>query len=255
MPLNYTVDGPEDAPVLVLGPSLGTTGEIWQPQVPALAQHYRVVRYDHRGHGRSPVPAGPYHLADLGGDVLALLDHLGADRVHLGGLSLGGTVAAWVAATAPHRVRRLVVVGTGPRFGTPEVWADRAATVRAQGVAAVADATLQRWFPPGFADAHAGVVAWARRQLLSTPVEGYASCCGALASADLTPLLPAITAPTLIVAGADDPAATPEQAGQLAAGIGSARIEVVPDAAHLVNLAQPKTVTRLLLDFLGEEGP
>jgi len=251
--LHYTVDGPPEAPVVVLGPSLGTTAEIWQPQVPALAQRYRVVRYDHRGHGRSPVPPGPYHVKDLGGDLLALLDTLDAGPVHLGGLSMGGLLAAWVAAQAPQRVRRLVLVGMSPRFGDPRTWADRAATVRAQGVAAIADAALQRWFPPGFAGAQPATVEAARRQLLSTPAEGYAACCGALAAADLTPMLGAITAPTLIVAGAEDPAAPLEQAAALAAGIGAARMEVVPGAAHLVNVARPELVSQLMLDFLGEE--
>lgn len=253
--LHYTVDGPATAPVVVLGPSLGTTGEIWQPQVPALAERYRVVRYDHRGHGRSPVPPGPYHVADLAGDLLALLDTLDAGPVHLAGLSMGGLVAAWVAAQAPQRVRRLVLLGVSPRFGDARSWADRAATVRAEGMAAIADGALQRWFPPGFADRDPATVAAARKQLVDTPAEGYAACCGALAAADLTPMLGAITAPTLIIAGADDPASPPEHAAALAAGIGNARVEVVSDAAHLVNLAAPERVTRLLLEFLGEEQP
>lgn len=251
--LHYTVDGPASAPVVVLGPSLGTTGEIWQPQVPALAGRYRVVRYDHRGHGRSPVPPGPYHVADLGGDLLALLDTLDAGPVHLAGLSMGGLVAAWVAAHAPQRVRRLVLLGVSPRFGDPRTWADRAATVRAKGVAAIADAALQRWFPPGFAERDPATVDSARRQLISTPAEGYAACCGALATADLTPMLGSITAPTLIVAGTEDPTSPPEHAAALAAGIGGARVEVVAGAAHLINLAAPEQVSRLLLDFLGEE--
>jgi 3-oxoadipate enol-lactonase len=264
--LHYTVDGPgrssapegtgagnADAPILVLGPSLGTTGEIWQPQVAALAEHYRVVRYDHRGHGGSPTPPGPYRLDDLGGDVLALLEALGVDQVALGGLSLGGAVAVWVAAHAPQRITRLLLVATSARFGTPEVWAERQATVRAEGVAAIADGALGRWFPPGYADTHAGVVGWARRQLLGTPAEGYAACCAALAEGDLSPLLGKVTAPTLIIAGAEDPASPPAHAEQLAAGIaGPARVEVVPGAAHLVNVAQPEVVNRLLSNFLGE---
>ena len=119
--LHYTVDGPATAPVVVLGPSLGTTGEIWEPQVPALAERYRVVRYDHRGHGRSPVPPGPYHVADLAGDLLALLDTLDAGPVHLAGLSMGGLVAAWVAAQAPQRVRRLVLLGVSPVRRRPQL--------------------------------------------------------------------------------------------------------------------------------------
>lgn len=249
--LHYTIDGADDAPVLVLGSSLGTTGEMWQPQLAALAASYRVVRYDHRGHGGSPGPAGPAHLADLGGDVLALLDRLGAARAHLAGLSLGGMVAMWLAAHAPDRVDRLALLCTSTRFGTAEMWTQRAATVRAGGTVAIADTTLGRWFTPGFAARHAGVVAWARRQLATTPAEAYATCCETLATADVAADLAAITAPTLVVAGADDPTSPPAEAERIAAGIAGARVAVVPDAAHLANVAQPEMVGRLLLDFLG----
>jgi 3-oxoadipate enol-lactonase len=252
--LHYTEAGPAAAPVLVLGSSLGTTGAIWQPQVDALAAVYRVVRYDHRGHGESPVPAGPYSLADLGGDVLALLDRVAAGPVHLGGLSLGGLVALWVAAHAPERVARLAVVGTAARFGTAQVWAERADTVRAAGVAAVADGALDRWLTPDFRARHAGVAAWARQQLVNTPAAGYAGCCDALADADAGPLLRHITAPTLVIAGEDDPAAPPAEARRIVAGVARARVAVVPHAAHLVNVQQPDAVTRLLLDFYREGG-
>src|SRR5262245_4719204 len=127
--LRYALDGPEDGPVLVLGSALGTTRAMWQPQVAALAKHFRVVRYDHRGHGRSPVPEGPYSIADLGGDLLALLDKLDLHRVHLGGLSLGGMVAMWVAAHAPSRVDRLVLICTSAQLGPPTRWSERAAAV------------------------------------------------------------------------------------------------------------------------------
>lgn len=251
--LHYTVDGPEDAPVLVLGPALGTSGEIWAPQLPALAERYRVVRYDHRGHGGSPTPPGPYALDELGGDLLSLLDSLPSGRVHLAGMSLGGMLAAWVAAHAPDRVDRLALLACSPRFGTAQTWAERAAAVRAGGVAAVADGALERWFPAGFAGSHTGTVAWVRRLLLATPAEGYAACCAVLAEADLTPVLPKITAPTLIVAGADDPASPPAHAEALAAGItGPTRVEVVPGAAHLVGVARPEAVNRALVDFFEE---
>lgn len=251
MHLHYTMDGPEDGPVLVLGASLGTPGEIWAPQLPALSGRYRVVRYDHRGHGGSPAPPGPYTLDELGGDLLALLDTVGAGRVRLAGLSLGAMLAAWVAARAPERVERLALLACSPRFGTAQTWTEREATVRAEGVAAVADGALERWFPPGYAGSHAGTVAWVRRLLLTTGTEGYAACCAALAGADLTPALPQITAPTLVVAGAEDPASPPAHAQALAAGIsGPTRVEVVPGAAHLVGVAAPEAVNRLLLDFL-----
>jgi 3-oxoadipate enol-lactonase len=132
--LEYTVDGPADAPVLVLGNSLGTSVAMWRPQLAALTERYRVVRYDHRGHGRSPVPPGRYQLDELGGDLLALLDRLDLNRVHLGGLSLGGMVAMWVAAHAAERVDRLALLCTSARLGPPELWQQRARTVTEQGI-------------------------------------------------------------------------------------------------------------------------
>jgi 3-oxoadipate enol-lactonase len=280
VPLHHTIDGPdalsgagsapipagsgagqrggsggaglgEGAPLLVLGASLGTTGAIWQPQLPVLAERFRVVRYDHRGHGQSPAPAGPYRLDDLGGDVLALLDTLGADRVMLGGISIGGAVAAWVAAHAPDRIDRLALLATSVRFGTPSLWAERAAAVRAGGIPAIADTVVGRWFTPGFATRHAAVVGWVRQQLVSTPVEPYASCCAALEKLDLAPLLGSITAPTLVLAGADDPVSPPEHARDVAGSVPGATTEIVPDAAHLLNVEQPDHVSRVLVDFFG----
>lgn len=248
--LHYTVDGPADAPTVLLGGSLGTTTQMWQPQLAALCERFRVIRYDHRGHGRSPVPEGRYQLADLGGDVLALLDRLDARRAHLAGISLGGMVAMWVAANAPQRVDRLALLCTSARLGPPEAWAQRAATVRAAGTAAIADRTVGRWFTPGFAARRQKVVAWARDQLDHTPATGYAGCCAAIETMDLEPVLPTINAPTLVIAGADDPATPPEHAERIAAAILDSRAVVVPDAAHLASIEQPDTVNRLLLEFL-----
>jgi len=252
--LNYTVDGPEDAPPLVLGSSLGTTTELWRAQLPELAARFRVVRYDHRGHGASPVPSGPYQLSDLGGDVLAVLDHLGLERAHVAGVSLGGMVGMWLAAAAPERVDRLALVCTSALLGPPEVWQERAAAVRAGGMAAVVDTVLARWFTPGFLAAHPDTVEWIRAMLASTPPEGYASCCAAIETMDLTPVLGRIAAPTLVVVGADDPATPREHGERIAAGIPGARLEVVPDAAHMAVVEQPAAVTGLLRDFFGVAG-
>lgn len=254
VPLFHQIDGPPDAPAVLLGASLGTTTDLWLPQLPALTQRFRVVRYDHRGHGRSPVPTGPYTLADLGGDLLALLDHLGLDRVHLAGLSLGGMVSMWLAAHAADRVDRLALLCTSARLGPPEVWAQRAATVRAHGMAAVADAVLARWFPPDFAAREPVVLARMRATLTSAPAEGYAACCDAIRSMDLEPDLPGIRAPTLVIAGLADEATPPSHARQIAQLIPGARLSFVAGAAHLANLYRPQLVTGLLLDFLwGDE--
>jgi len=249
--LHHVVAGPADAPVVVLGGSLGSTLAMWEPQLPALAERFRVVRYDHRGHGQSPVPPGPYELADLGADVLALLDRLGVERAHHVGLSLGGMVALWLAEHAPERVDRLALLCTSAQLGPAQRWIDRAAAVLAAGdVGAVADAVVAGWFTAGFAAREPARVAAARAMVAGTPPDGYAACCGAIERMDLTGDLATVTAPTLVIAGAEDPAAPLPHAERLAAGIPSARLAVVPDAAHLASLEHPAAVTALLLDHL-----
>ena len=248
--VHRVVEGPEDAPVLVLSNSLGSMLTVWDPQIPALIEHFRVVRYDLRGHGASPVPPGPYDIADLGADLLGVLDVLGVERAHLCGLSLGGIVSMWVAAHAPERVDRLVLCCASAWFGTPENWLDRAATVRRKGTAAVAETVVARWFTPGFAQRHPETVARMRSMVGATPAEGYASCCEVVARTDMRPSLPSIGAPTLVIAGAQDPAALPAQAVELAGGIPAARLVMVEDAAHLANVEQPDEVTELILGAL-----
>jgi 3-oxoadipate enol-lactonase len=253
VPLHYTVDGPEDAPALVLGASLGTSTRLWDLQIGALAERFRVIRYDHRGHGGSPVPPGPYELADLGADVLSLMDNLSVRRAHLAGLSLGGMVSMWIAAHAPHRVDRLALVCTSAHLGPPETWAQRAATVRAQGLAAIADAVLQRWVPPDFARANPEVVEQLRAMLLATPADGYAGCCAAIETMDLQPDLPRVGAPTLVIAGLDDEATPPAHAQRITALIPGSRIALVAGAAHLANISRPELVGQLMADFLSAE--
>jgi 3-oxoadipate enol-lactonase len=246
----YTVDGPADGPVLVLGNSLGSTLHMWDPQLPRLAERYRVVRFDTRGHGCSPVPDGPYDIADLGADVLALLDTLGVARAHFCGLSLGGMVGMWLAGHAPERVDRLVLCCTSARLGPPESWAERASIVRAHGTEAIADAGVGRWVTPAYAARHPDRVAELRAMIAGTPAEGYASCCGVIERMDLTPILPSIGAPTLVIAGADDPASPPSHPAAIAAAVPGARLAVVPEAAHLANVEQAETVTKLIMEHL-----
>ncbi|MFC3995556.1 3-oxoadipate enol-lactonase [Nocardiopsis sediminis] len=249
--VHYAVDGPEGAPVVVLAGSLGSTLEMWGPQVAALAGDFRVVRYDTRGHGSSPVPEGPYDLADLGGDLLRLLDRVGAGRAHLAGLSLGGMTAMWVAAHAPERVGRLALLCTSAHLGPPEGWADRAKTVRAGGTGAVAEGVVSRWLTPGYAERRPSVAEWLRRMVAGTPAEGYAACCGAIERMDLRGDLARIGAPTLVVAGADDPATPPVHAEAIAAGIGGARLHVLEPAAHLASWEQAGAVNELLRAHFG----
>jgi 3-oxoadipate enol-lactonase len=241
--------GPDDAPVLVLSNSLGTTTAMWDPQVPTLAERLRVVRYDHRGHGGSPVPPGPYDLADLGADALALLDRLGVERVHWCGLSLGGMVGMWLAINAPERIDRLVLCCTSARLGPPSMWAERAATVRAEGVEAIADAGIGRWLTPGFIEREPAVAADVRAMLAATPAEGYAACCAAIEHMDLLDELGAVRAPTLVIAGTQDPATPPEHAERIVARIPGARLELV-DAAQLATIEQPAAMTELIAGHL-----
>jgi len=244
------VDGPPSAPTVVLSNSLGSTPAMWDPQYPALAERLRVVRYDHRGHGESPVPPAPYELADLGADAIALLDRLGLDRVHWCGLSLGGMVGMWIAVNAPERIDRLVLCCTSAKLGPPEMWSDRAATVRAQGVDAIADAGLERWLTDGFREREPGTTAQVRAMLASTPAQGYAGCCGVIERMDLVDQLGAITAPTLVVVGAQDPATPPEHGERIAAAVRGAGLEVVEDCAHLAAVEQPETISQLLAGHL-----
>jgi 3-oxoadipate enol-lactonase len=246
----FTVDGPEDAPTVVLSNSLGSTPAMWDPQFPALAERFRVVRYDHRGHGRSPVPPAPYELADLGADVIALLDRLGLEQVRWCGLSLGGMVGMWMAINAPERIDRLVLCCTSARLGPPEMWADRAATVRAQGVDAIADAGLQRWLSPGFIEREPEIAAGIRAMLVATPAEGYAACCGVIERMDQVPELGAIRAATLVIAAEDDPATPPEHGALIASTVPGAQLAVVKDARHLATIEQPGAMTELILGHL-----
>jgi 3-carboxy-cis,cis-muconate cycloisomerase/3-oxoadipate enol-lactonase len=251
--LAYELSGPEQAPVLVLSNSMGTTTAMWDGQVGPLAERLRVLRYDHRGHGASEVPPGPYRIEQLGGDLLGLLDRLGLTRVSFCGLSLGGMVGMWLAANAPERIDRLALCCTSAKVEA-DPYLERAAKVRAGGTASVVDDVVLRWFTPAFRRAAPDQVQRAAAMLEATSDEGYAGCCEALAAMDLRPGLAAITAPTLVIAGADDPATPPRHAEAIVAGIGNARLEVVAGAAHLASVEQPERIARLLVDHFSRPG-
>jgi 3-oxoadipate enol-lactonase len=251
--LAHTVAGDTDAPVVVLGSSLGTTGAMWDPQVPELAKRFRVVAYDHPGHGGSATPQPPYEIADLGHDVLTLLDELGVRRFHYSGLSLGGMVGMWIASEVPARVNRLAVLCTSAALGAPDAWHERAAAVRNDGVASIADPVVERWFTPDFATAHPDVVERHRSMLLAATVGGYAACCDAIAEMDLRDRLPLITAPTLAIAARQDLAIPPSHSESIVASIPGARLELIDDAAHIASVEQPAVITRLLVEHF-EDG-
>jgi 3-oxoadipate enol-lactonase/4-carboxymuconolactone decarboxylase len=249
--LHHVLEGPEDAPVLVMASSLGTTLRMWDDQVPALSTRSRLLRYDHRGHGNSPVPPGPYTIDDLGRDVLALLDRLEIEHFSFCGLSLGGMVGMWLASEVPERIDRLVLCCTsahlGPSAGT---YATRATTVRKHGLEAIAETVVERWFTPEFRARRPEVLEWASRMLRDTPAEGYAGCCEAIRDMDLSGRLGAIRAPTLVITGADDPAIPLDHAELIRDSIPDAQLVVIPQAAHLANVEQPESITQKILDHL-----
>ncbi len=253
--LNHEVSGPAGAPPLLLGGSLGTNLSMWEPQLQVLSASRRVIRFDQRGHGGSPAPPGPYSLAELGGDVLALLDALAIERADYAGLSIGGMIGLWLAINAPDRVGRTVIMCSSAKVdGAP--FSSRAATVLEAGSpAVVADAVVERWFTPPFAAANPEIVARMRAMIAATPAAGYAGCCEALAAMDLRPGLALITAPTLVIAGADDPSLpAAAHSRPIARQVPGARYELVGPAAHLASIEQADAVNALILDHLGAAG-
>lgn len=252
--VHHVETGPADAPLVVLHDALGSSLDMWEAQVAPLAARFRVVRYDLRGHGGSPAPAGPYALADLAADVTALLDQLGVTRAHHVGLSLGGMIAMQLAVTAPARVDRMVLCCTAAHLPPPRRWQDRAATVRAEGVGAVADAVVDRWLTADRAAADAVLVERLLTMVNATSAEGYAGCCEAIATMDLRDDLVAVTASTLLVVGDEDPATPREHAEVIADRVTGARIVMVGPAAHLANVEQPDAVTGHILAHLHTDG-
>lgn len=251
MRLHHQLTGPETAPVVVLGSALGTTHRLWADQVDLLSERYRVVAFDHRGHGGSEVPPGPYSIDDLGADVVELLDDLGVGQASYVGISLGGAVGLWLAQHAADRFHRFVLLcpPAYPAVGA-QTWTDRAAQVRDGGTQVVADATLGRWFLPAWAKANPDRLAEIRGQLLDTPAEGYAACCEALGAMDLRDRLGDITAPVLLITTDSDTSVPPETVLPLAAAIPGARLEVIEGAAHLVPVSDPARINPLLLAHL-----
>jgi 3-oxoadipate enol-lactonase len=248
--LNHTFEGPENAPVLVLGSSLGTTGAMWDDQIPAFSQHFRVLRYDTRGHGGSPAPPGPYTMDELGADLLALLDRLEIERFSFCGLSIGGMIGMWTASEAPDRVDRLVLCCTVPYFPPPDLWNERIETVRAEGIGPMIEPALDRWLPRDVRKARPQAEAHLRELISSTPAEGYAGCCEAIRDMDLRPRLAAITAPTLVLAGSDDPSTPAEKVRPLVDAIDDAYFVEIDGAAHIANMARPEAVSAAVLQHL-----
>ena len=252
--LAASLEGRDRRPVLVLANSLGTSRDVWAPQLPALAARFRLLRFELPGHGAGPhhVPPGPYRLGDLGLAVLDLLDRHGIDRAHYAGISLGGMIGMWVAAHAPARIAGLALCCTSARLPPASGWLARARLVRTAGMGAVTEQALARWFTPPFR--RSGPAGLAAAMLDSTDPEGYAGCCEAIAAMDLRPVLGSITAPTLVLAASEDPATPPAHGALIARKVTGARLAVIRGAAHLANLQAPGPVTAALLAHLEQAG-
>jgi 3-oxoadipate enol-lactonase len=248
--LAHRVDGPAYGPPVVLAPSLGATLEMWDGLVGALAERYRVVRIDTRGHGRSPVPDGPYAVAGLADDVVAVADELGLDRFAFVGLSLGGAIGQLLALEHPERLSALVLCCTVPRFGEPAGWLDRAAQVRAEGMAVLAEPTRGRWFTDDFRNHNPDEVERLIAMITTTPVEGYAACCEALAGFDVGERLDRVSAPTRVIAAEHDQAAPVDQVRDMCARIPGADLVVLDGVSHIANVADPKRFDAAVLEHL-----
>jgi 3-oxoadipate enol-lactonase len=251
--LDYRLRGPEDAPVVVLSNSLGTTQELWARQLPLLAERFRVLTYDHPGHGASDLPEELPRVESLTSSLVSLLDELRIERVSLCGVSLGGMVGVTLALQEPERVDRLVLACTSAYVGPPEGWVERARLVRSRGMEAVADSVVGRWFTPALQEEEPQTVARFRAMLAATPPEGYARCCEALAAWDARERVSAIAVPVLVVAGEDDPAIPVEQVRLVASRVPGAGLRILQHAAHLANVERAEAFTNAVLEHLGQE--
>jgi 3-oxoadipate enol-lactonase len=247
--IHVEVEGPGHAPVLMLSNSLGTNLHMWDEQVAPFTRHFRLVRYDRRGHGKSDVPKGPYSMERLGRDVLAILDGLGIEKINWCGLSMGGMVGMWLGAQAPKRVDKLILSNTTAYFADKATWGDRIKLVRDKGLAAIVDANMERWFTKDFRERSPQTVARIREMFLATNVEGYIGCSEAIRAMDHRPLLSKINAPTLVIAGRHDPATTLEAGEFVAQHMPNAKLAVL-DTAHIANMERPEVYAEAVLGFL-----
>ncbi len=252
--LFYDLTGPEDAPVILFSNSLGTTLEMWDEVVRRIGGRYRCLRYDTRGHGRSPTMPGAATIDDLADDAAGLLDALGLDAVHVAGLSLGGMTGQALASRHPARVLSLVLMATAAQMQPAGAWMERAELVERQGMETIVEATMGRWFTPGFRQAQPSAVEKVRRRFLACDPPGYAACCRIIAGMDLRERIKAITAPTLVIAGAQDPATPPAAGEAIAASIPGAQVLVLDPAAHLLAVERGAEVAEALERFLSRHG-
>jgi 3-oxoadipate enol-lactonase len=248
--LNVKVEGAQDAPVLMLSNSLGTDLSMWDAQAEIFAKHYRLVRYDRRGHGKSDAPKGPYSIERLGRDVIAILDALKIKKTNWCGLSMGGMVGMWLGANAPGRIERLVLSNTACRYPVPDLWNERIRTVTEKGTAAIVQGTMERWFSKDFREGpDAARMTPLRKVFLKTNAQGYVGCCGAIRDMDQSESIRTVTAPTLIIAGTHDMATTPKDAEYIQSRIRGAKLQMFP-TAHIANVEVPEAYADAVLAHL-----
>lgn len=248
-PLHVEVEGPDDAPVLMLSNSLCTDLRMWDDQMPAFTKAFRVVRYDRRGHGQSGIPKGPYAVEDFGRDALAIIDGLGLTKVNWCGLSMGGMVGQWLGANAPERIERLVMSNTHSYYADKTVWDERMKLAQIKGMAFAAGPAMGRWFTPDFIAKHPAKVALVQKMFTDTNLDGYLACCTAIRNMDMQPTHPKIQAPTLVIVGLQDPATPPAAGEEIQKRIKGAKLATI-DASHISNMGQPKAYADLVLGFL-----
>lgn len=243
------VEGDPTRPAVLLAHSLGVDLSMWDPQLPSLTKHFRVIRYDARGHGGTDLGGGPVSIDQLGQDALAILDALELETAHFVGLSMGGAVGLWLLAHAPERIERAVLANTAPKLGTPDVWNARITAVLSRGMAETAQSTIERWFTPGFAGAHPDVVGPIRAQIERIAPAHYAACCAALRDMDLRACLPNIPHDVLVISGREDPVVPPEDAAAFAAQLPGGRHATL-DSRHLSNVEAAAAFDTAVTSFL-----
>jgi 3-oxoadipate enol-lactonase len=248
-PIHYEVEGAQDKPVLMFCNSLGTTLHMWDGQMPEVLKHFRVVRYDRRGHGKSGVPNGPYTMEMLGRDALAVMDAAGAGKINWCGLSMGGMVGMWLGANAPQRCNRLILSNTSAYFENKQIWNDRIALVKEKGLTAIVGGTLERWFTKDFRDREPAKVKSIADMFLATKLEGYIACGQAVRDMDHREILKSIKAPTMVIAGKQDAGTTVEMAELIRKSIPGAGMTLF-DAAHIANVECAHDYTDAMLGFL-----
>lgn len=249
----YRIDGPENAPIVMLSNSLMSNHTMWDPQMDALTETYRVLRYDTRGHGGTDTTPGPYSIQLLAEDAIALLDALNIDKVHFTGLSMGGMIAQYVGAHYPERVLSLILCDTASEMPTLDMWNERIAKAENHGIASLLDGTLQRWFTQTFRDNDTASIEKVAEMIRTTDANGYIGCANAVRDMSQTSILSKIKAPTIIITGEEDPACTVEQAKVLEANIDGAQLVILKDAAHLANIEKTAEFNQAMLEFLNAQ--